>query len=113
MAKHSSHQDMAIFKDLHDALTTSNTSGQVIYAHMTDLSDARMQAATLSDETTEQVGRLLSLGALCCTDDTCRRHYPHLCCVALLKTHFLKPQSRLSLYAMEFCVASAHTSLHI
>lgn len=43
-AKHSSHQDMAIFIDLHDALIARNAPGQVIYARMTDLSDARTQA---------------------------------------------------------------------
>lgn len=43
-AKHSSHQDTAIFIDLHDALSVSDAPGQVIYAHMTDLSDARTQA---------------------------------------------------------------------
>lgn len=42
-AKHSSHQDRTIFIDLHDALTACDAPGQVIYAYMTDLSEARMQ----------------------------------------------------------------------
>lgn len=81
--------------------------GQMIYAHMTDLTCSHKRTLLV---TRQQEWSLRSPGAVRCTHDTSRRCYPHLCCVGLLKTHFLKPPNGLpcSHYGV-LCHPETHT----